>query len=584
MITTKEKPWRITLIPLGILLSFLFPLPQVVLDVGLCMNFILTLTLVFWVFSLKSIYSAKLLPPLFLYLCLLRLGLNLASTRCILSSGWASPMIFALGRFFSLGSLGAGMTTCCLFFLVNFLVVAKGAERVAEVRARFILEALPGKQMSLDSDLSQGRVSSLDVEKAKQDLLEESDFFSSMEGVFRFIKGDAIVGCILLIVNSCSALYFSGSLDCDSYGLWLTVIGDALVSQTPALLTSCAAATLISKVGKRDTLIEHMHHYCEQAREYFRVIALVFSFLLFIPGIPRSLISVFVVALLLGYKEKTKEDSVSSTWASPQKLSLYLPQGYTGPDPYDIYRQACDTVFEELGIALQIQTHVVYTGDTLFLSYDGQPFPLKAMTLDSLLPVLRGLAAEVLHGKHVKALIRNAQEVWGLAIDEIIPKKISENSLIFLVKALVRERISLKLFPKILESIALYGSHEENLETLIEKVRKHLGKQIGRSLWDKENTLEVITLDTHVERMIGDLYSKSHPLMCDKVIHQVKTLLKRSQGGDFRAIITGYESRCELRKIIEPHFPDLLVLSHNELPEEIPISLLGSVSDEVLSF
>lgn len=99
-----------------------------------------------------------------------------------------------------------------------------------------------------------------------------------MEGVFRFIKGDAIVGCILLIVNSCAAIYFASSLDCDSYSFWLTVIGDALVSQVPALLTSCAAATLISKVGKRDTLIEHMHHYYEQVREQFRIIAFVFSF------------------------------------------------------------------------------------------------------------------------------------------------------------------------------------------------------------------------------------------------------------------------------------------------------------------
>ncbi|EPP36695.1 hypothetical protein BOKEGFJH_00227 [Chlamydia avium] len=583
MITTQAKTWRMTLIPLGILLSFLFPLPQVLLDVGLCINFILTFTLVFWVFSLKSIYSAKLFPPLFLYLCLFRLGLNLASTRWILSSGWASPIIFSLGSFFSLGSLGAGIATCCLFFLVNFLVVAKGAERVAEVRARFILEALPGKQMSLDADLSQGRISSTDIDRIKQDLFEESDFFSSMEGVFRFIKGDAIVGCILLIVNSCAAVYFSSSLNFDSHSLWLTVVGDALVSQAPALLTSCAAATLISKVGKKDTLIEHMYHYYEQVREHFRAIAFVFSFLLFVPGMPKTLIIICVSTLLLGYKERKKEDGILPTWEKFQKLYLYLPQEYTGPDPYDIYNQACESIFEELGIALQIQTHVLYIGETLSLNYEGQQFHFKEMNVESLIPILRHLAAEVLHGKHIKELIRNAQEVWGLSIDEIIPKKISENSLIFLMKSLVKERISLRFFPKILESIALYGSTEESLEILIEKIRKHLGKHIGRSLWNKENTLEIITVDAHVEQMISDLYSKSHPLMCDKVVKQVQDILERSQGGDFRAIVTGYESRCELRKIIEPYFPDLLVLSHNELPEEIPLSLLGSVSDEVLT-
>ncbi|WP_375794000.1 FHIPEP family type III secretion protein [Chlamydia sp. 12-01] len=570
------------LIPLSILLSFLIPLPQGLLDAGLCINFILSLTVVFWVFSLKSSREAKLFPSLFLYLCLFRLGLNLASTRLILSSGWASPMIFSLGNFFSLGSLGAGTVACCLFFLVNFLVIAKGSERVAEVRARFILEALPGKQMSLDADLLSGRTSSMDVEKHKQDLFEESDFFSSMEGVFRFVKGDAIVSCILLIVNFIAATYFSYSLDGATDGLWLTVVGDALVSQVPALLTSCAAATLISKVGQKESLLEHMVDYYEQARIHFRTIALLLSSLLFVPGTPKGPIIVFVIVLFFAHKQTENTQDLELISEEFQQIHLCLPTDYTGINPQEIYTQAREEIFNEIGVLLQQDMRIVYSEKKTSLSCGGQHFYLKEISLFNLLPILRNLAPDTIHGGCIKALIRDAQNILGISIDEIIPKKISENSLLFLIKSLVKERVSLRLFPKILEAIALHGSSEESLEILSEKIRKYLGKHIGRALWDKENTLEVITVDSHVERMIGDLYSRSNPLMCDKVVHQVQNLLDQSGDGRFRAIITGCESRFELRKMIEPHFPDLLVLSHNELPEEIPISLLGSVSDEVL--
>ncbi len=583
MTSKQEKLWRMALIPLGILLSFLIPLPQVLLDIGLCINFILSLTVVFWVFSLKSSRDAKLFPPLFLYLCLFRLGLNLASTRLILSSGWASSMIFSLGNFFSSGSLGAGTVACCLFFLVNFLVIAKGSERIAEVRARFILEALPGKQMSLDADLLSGRASGMDVEKQKQDLFEESDFFSSMEGVFRFVKGDAIVSCILLIVNSIAATYFSYSLDGTTDSLWLTVVGDALVSQVPALLTSCAAATLISKVGQKDSLIEHMMNYYEQARIHFRTIALLLSSLLFIPGTPKGSVALFVIALFIAYKEPKGIQDLALIPEEFQQIHLSLPTNYTGEDPREIYAQVREDIFNETGVLFPQEIQIIHTEKKASLSCGGQHFCLKEVSQLHLLLILRNLAPDAIHGRYIKALIRDAQNILGISIEEIIPKKISENSLLFLIKALVKERISLRLFPKILEAIALYGSHDESLETLSEKIRKYLGKHIGRALWNKENTLEVITVDSHVERMIGDLYSQSHPLMCDKVVHQVQNLLGQSGNEGFRAIITGCESRFELRKMIEPHFPDLLVLSHNELPEEIPISLLGSVSDEVLT-
>ena len=148
----KGSSWKVVVIPICIVFTLVFPFPRWLIDFGVCANLACSLSIIFWVFSLRSSASARIFPSLLLYLCLLRLGLNLASTRCILASGWASPLIFALGNFFSLGSIPVALTACLLLFLVNFLVVTKGAERIAEVRARFSLESLPGKQMSLDAD------------------------------------------------------------------------------------------------------------------------------------------------------------------------------------------------------------------------------------------------------------------------------------------------------------------------------------------------------------------------------------------------------------------------------------------------
>lgn len=576
MIRAREKSWRMLAIPLGILFSLFLPLPPTFLDLCLCLNFALSLAVVFWVFSVKSPASARVFPQLFLYLCLFRLGLNLASTRWIFSSGWASPMIFSLGNFFSLGSVGAGIVASCLFFLVNFFVVSKGAERVAEVRARFILEALPGKQMSMDADLLAGRSSLIDIEKNRQHLSEECDFFSAMEGALRFVKGDVIVGCILFITNCLAAAFFIVSEGVEGETIWMTVVGDVLVSQIPALLTSCAAATLISKVGSEHSLLESTWGYYTHIRPYFRGIACILSFLLLIPGIAKFPIFLVIGVLLYAYKERQQEER------KEERVCVYVPKSCEAPE--ESYSQACRVLFQELGISLEERSSLIYVEgeERICIRYGENHIRLQGSSSQDFLCALRSLAFEFVHRKHIRALLEEAQEVWGVCIDEIIPKKISENTLLFLMKGLVKERITLRLFPKILEGIALHGSLEDSLEVRLEKIRKYLGKHIGQALWNREHSLEVITVDTNVERMISDSYSKSNPMVHDNVIHQVQDLLKRSIGGDFRAIVTDHESRCEIRKIIEPYFPNLLVLSHNELPEEIPISVLGTISDEVL--
>ncbi len=572
----RGSSWKIVTIPICILFTLVIPLPRWIIDFGVCANLACSLSIIFWVFSLRSSASARIFPSLLLYLCLLRLGLNLASTRWILASGWASPLIFALGSFFSLGSIPVALTVCLLLFFINFLVITKGAERIAEVRARFSLESLPGKQMSLDADISAGRIGSSRASVKKNSLLEESDYFSAMEGVFRFVKGDAIMSWVLLGVNSLAALFLGRHVGV--YNLWLTVLGDALVSQVPALLTSCSAATLIAKVGEKESLAQQLVEYYEQCRQSFLYIALILCGMAFIPGAPKALILGFSVLLLLGYKSPYSEESLLF---QKERIELLLPNK-GNENPVSLYRAARHQIYQELGVIFPEESVVRYVNNVSpRLVFSGQEISLTELSCSAMLKAMRKLAPETIGERFIARLIEEFQEQGGLSIEEIIPLKISENSLVFLLRALVKEQVSLHLFPKILEAIDLFGSQAKSSLELVESVRNYLGKQIGLSLWNRKDVLEVITVDSLVEQFVRDSQAKVFVDLNEKVVSQVKDLLREGEG-NFRAIVTGSETRKELKRIVDPYFPDLLVLAHSELPEEMPITLLGAVSDEVL--
>lgn len=577
----QEKSWEITLIPLSILLSLLMPLPSILLDIGLCLNFIFSLTIVFWIFSLKSFQSAKVFPFLFLYLCLFRLGLNLASTRKILASGWASPMIQSLGSFFSLDNLGTGVIACFCIFLVNFIVIAKGAERVAEVRARFILEALPGKQMSLDADVLANRDSYSSSKQQKKFLVEESDFFSSMEGVFRFVKGDAVVSCILLLVNIIAVVKFSLYSGFPLSEMWQTVIGDALVSQMPALLISCSAATLIAKVGDGETLVEHIITYYEQTRAYFAVIAGFMSLLLWIPEAPKATISFFILCLLLGYR-KPKQLRQLSYLNITLPMQCILPPSKSHSEAKHIYNGACELLLSEMGISFDHSLSIC-EGEHIVFILGEQIFYPKSFSIHEIVNILREAASEVITTKHIRQMIHMVQENQGFFVDEIIPNKVSENTLMFLTRLLIKERVPLFLFPKMLESMVTYDQKDNDIEAMVQHVRKYLGKMIGKSLLRyKEQALQVITIDSYVEQMIQDAYARSHPNVCDNMVNQIKTLFVNDTVNELKAIVTGCEVRYEIKQMIAPHLPNLLVLAHNELPEDVSIKVIGAISDDVL--
>lgn len=244
---------------IAIIAMMVFPLPLSVLDLLLLCNITLSLVLLLSALSLAEPERFTALPTMLLLATLFRLGLNIATTRQLLGQGRAPEVVTAFGEFVVGGNLVVGSVIFLIITLVQFLVIAKGAERVAEVAARFTLDAMPGKQMAIDADVRAGMLSLSEARERRRDLQRESRLYGALDGAMKFVKGDAVAGLVITALNIAGGLMV-GVLQ---QGLPLTVaahrytlftIGDGLVSQIPALLTAVAAGIAVTRVSDRETV------------------------------------------------------------------------------------------------------------------------------------------------------------------------------------------------------------------------------------------------------------------------------------------------------------------------------------------
>jgi flagellar biosynthesis protein FlhA len=328
---------------IGILLVMLVPLPTFVLDVLL--SFSITISIII---LLMSMYVMKPLdfsvfPSVLLTVTLLRLSLNVASTRLILlhgneGTGAAGQVIKAFGSFVVGGNYVVGMIVFSVLVLINFVVITKGATRIAEVAARFILDAMPGKQMSIDADLNTGLISDSDARRRRREIETEANFYGAMDGASKFVRGDAVAGIIIVLVNIIGGLIIGvmqqGMSMADAARTYtLLSVGDGLVTQVPALIVSTAAGMLVTRTTASGELGEEMK---EQLFTNPKAIALA-SIMLFIfaliPGMPK--VAFIIVASLLSFltyklfqsEEKsaeTQEEAISAP-VSENSADLLMP-------------------------------------------------------------------------------------------------------------------------------------------------------------------------------------------------------------------------------------------------------------------
>ncbi len=285
----------------GAVVMMVIPVSPMVLDLLLTLNIAFAVLVLLSVVTLRDSLDLSVFPALLLVMTLARLALNVSSTRLILLDGYAGKVIETFGGFVVGGSVIVGLVVFLILIVIQFAVVTNGAGRVAEVAARFTLDAMPGKQMAIDADLSAGLIDEAEAREKRERIATEAEFYGAMDGASKFVKGDVLAGSIIVLIN-----LFGGFAVGLGAGLSLSeamatytllTVGDGLVSQIPALLTSIGAGLLITRVGTDRDLGAEVGQQLFQARRALRLASFVIIALGLLPGLPK--IPFFVVAATL---------------------------------------------------------------------------------------------------------------------------------------------------------------------------------------------------------------------------------------------------------------------------------------------
>ncbi|MBQ3781899.1 MAG: flagellar biosynthesis protein FlhA [Lachnospiraceae bacterium] len=257
----KKTDAALGLFLLCAIVFFIVPIPTFLLDVLLALNIALSLSILFNALFSKEALSMSSFPTLLLFTTIYRISLNVSSTKLILTKADAGKVVETFGNFVGGGSLVVGVIVFAILVLIQFLVINKGSERVAEVSARFTLDAMPGKQMAIDADLNTGAITDEQAKERRQKIQDESSFFGAMDGATKYVKGDAIAGLIITVINLVGGLITGVMLQGmdinDAIGKYtILTIGDGLVSQIPSLLISLSTGVLVTKVSKEANISE----------------------------------------------------------------------------------------------------------------------------------------------------------------------------------------------------------------------------------------------------------------------------------------------------------------------------------------
>ena len=294
----KLKPFGLPIAILMLMVMMVIPLPSILLDVFFTTNILLSLLIL-----MVSIHTFRPLdfssfPTVLLFATILRLGLNVASTRIVLSAGHTGPdaagrVIEAFGEFVIAGNYVVGIFVFAILIIINLVVITKGAGRVSEVSARFTLDAMPGKQMAIDADLNAGLLTSEEAKQRRDDIAKEADFYGSMDGASKFVKGDAIAGILILLINIIGGLIIGiaqhdlpVSTAAENY--IILSVGDGLVAQIPSLLLAIATAIIVTRVSTSQDLSKQIGSQIGVKQAWLPSAAVLFLLGL-IPGMPNSL-------------------------------------------------------------------------------------------------------------------------------------------------------------------------------------------------------------------------------------------------------------------------------------------------------
>ena len=665
----------VAVLVLAIILLIIIPLSTGLMDLLLIVNITMSLMILLITLYTKRTLDFSTYPTMLLIVTLFRLALNISSTRLILGNGGdAGNVIKAFGTFVVGGNLVVGFVVFLIIVLVQFVVITKGAERVSEVAARFTLDAMPGKQMAIDADLSSGIINEDQARVRRTDIQREADFYGAMDGASKFVKGDAIVGIIITIINVVGGILVgvlgvSGKVmpfDQVITVYTLATVGDGLCSQIPALLVSTATGIIVTRSATKDSFGQDLSKQLFSQPYVFYVLGGMLALISFIPGLPTPLILVMAAALpTIGYmrnrKEKKQQEAEIQSEAEISATEKRKPENVTsllhvdliemefgyglislvdasqGGDLLDrvvMIRRQCAL---DLGIivpivrlrdniqlgtkeyVIKIKGLDVARGEVMLGRYlalkpeevdepiDGietvEPtFGLPALwitekdrekaelkgytTIDvpsvistHLMEIIKRHADELLGRQQVQTIIDNLKKQQPALVEEVVPKVFSIGELQKVLANLLRENVSIRDIASILEILGDYGTITRDTDVLTEYVRQKLKRVITRG-FIPDGKARVITMDPDTEKVISNSLRQSDKGMVAPMDPaQIQLFLNNLKKGidHFLSLgiapimITSPQIRKHIKNLSSQVYPELVVLSYNELEPNVEI-------------
>ncbi len=665
---------------IGILMLMIIPLPPMILDI--CLSLSITIAILILIISLytEKAVEFSIFPSILLTTTLFRLALNVASTRLILLHGnegmdAAGSVIEAFGQFVVGGSYVVGLVIFVILVIINFIVITKGAGRIAEVAARFTLDAMPGKQMAIDADLNAGLIDETTARRRREEISNEANFHGAMDGASKFVRGDAIAGIIITMINI-GAGFIIGVLQKGmpmaeaAKNYTILTVGDGLVGQIPALIISTAAGMLVTRSsGREDFGTELKQQFTRFSKAFWVVSCILLGFAL-IPGMP--FIPFLIISIGLAFaayrldkidRARQLEEEVIERPAPPVKpdqdyekmLNVDLVELEVGYGLIPFVDAAQDgelltriqSIRKQFAVTTGFIVPPIHIKDNLQLNPNQYTLSLKGVVIATaeMMPgysmamdpglvteTIKGLptrepafdlpaiwitedkreraqiagytvvdcitvmathisevikqhAHELLGRQEAQNLIDNLGKSYPKLVEELVPHVLSLGNIMRVLQNLLREGVSIRDLRSILETMADYAPMTQDTDVLTEYVRHGLARSISAAYTQADGSMQVITLDRKAEEAIQTAiqhrergsYLALDPAIAQKILDSLGKVISAAAGGQ-PVLLASPQIRPHVRRLTERYFPNLAVLSHNEITTQIRIQSIGTVT------
>ncbi len=578
------------------------PVPAGAVDLLLSLNLAFAITLLLLAVRVGGALKVAAFPTMLLVATLFRLALNVSTTRLILAEGDAGAVVRSFGDFVASGNALVGGVLFLILTVVQYIVIAKGSERVAEVTARFTLDALPGKQMSIDADLRAGLIDQQGAQRRRSELEREAQFHGSMDGAMKFVKGDALAGMAITLVNLAGGL----AVGCLQRGLsvdqavsryTLLTIGDGLASQVPALLLSVAAGLVVTRVrgeradrGLGSQMVDQLTAHPEVL--LFGGLCLAAAGL--VPGMPLlafGLLGAILVGLGLGLDRRHRLRAAAPAAEAPGGTVLELQLGPAAGRWSPLLPAIKAGVERDLGVRLpQLVARAEGREGCWCLAWQGLPVATgelagggEAAGRAALEAGLRRIAPRFVGVQETQDMLDELEREQPALVREVVPRLVPPVVLAEVLARLVEEQVPVRDLRGILACLAEWARSEAEPMVLAERVREHLRPVISHRV-APAGELTALLVDPAIEQRLqaalqaggGPGTLALEPEAAQAILHGVERALADCRG-EQAAVLCQPGLRRAFWKLVSPLYPRLRVIGFNELDPNLVIRPLGRI-------